>query len=43
MLGVRQRCATSDEGRQKYSERCTRSTFSAIFDAFVILVMLERM
>jgi hypothetical protein len=43
MLGVRQRCATSDEGRQNYSERCTRSTFGAMFDAFVILFTLERM
>jgi hypothetical protein len=38
VLGVRQRCANSDERRQNFSPKCTQKVFSTMHDIFLFSV-----
>ena len=42
MLGVRQRCAKSDDERQNFSERRTRKAVRATFDVLCVRFLFER-
>jgi hypothetical protein len=43
ILGVRQRCARSDERRQSFSDRCTKTVSRAMFDILIVRFLFERM
>lgn len=41
ILGVRQRCARSDERRQSSSDRCTQKVLKAMFDILIVSFLFE--